>query len=959
MRGGSTLWAGVASLACAWGAGADTLTLAPVADTTIYSEGGSLSNGAGEHFFAGKTSIGFSRRGLIRFDLAGLPAGASIQSVTLRLYFSRANGANNPVSLHRSTNSWGEAGSNAPGQEGQGVLAQPGDATWWHRFYDQTHWNPHGGEYVAAPSATVILSDELGFVEWTGAGLASDVNAWLAAPAFNFGWFVIGDESAIGTAKRFSSRQAGDESLRPALIIEYTPAMPGEGACCLPGGGCVVTTSGDCALQGGAFQGPGSACTPDPCGQATGACCLPSGACVVTTSGQCALQGGTYAGDSTMCGMVSCPIPLTPFVDELPRPSTAVPVSGQPGGPAHYVIAMTEFAQQLHRDLPPTRVWGYAGSFPGPTIEASRGNVVTVEWINDLRDDQNVLRTRHVLPVDLCMHGPDENGEVPFTVPHLHGGHVPADSDGHPDFAFPPGQMSGVYTYPNTQPASTMWYHDHAMGITRLNVYMGLAGLYVLRDGVEQGLNLPRGEFEIPLVIQDRSFNPDGSLRYLDHWHEHFFGDFILVNGKVWPYLNVKRGKYRYRVLNGSNSRTYTLALSDGAAFSQIGSDLGLLNAPVAMTSLTLTPGERAEVIIDFAGYAPGTEIVLTNSAPSPFPAGGVGPDVPNVMKFIVGAEAGDTDPLPGALALVEPIPEAEAAVHREFVLRKQFDPECAHDMWMINGLMFDDITEFPRLGTTEVWSWINRSGMTHPMHMHLVAFQVLDRQNFTIQGGQVVPTGPRIPPAPNEQGWKDTVAANPFQITRVIARFEDYAGKFAYHCHILEHEDNEMMRQFESCDPARFDAGPGDVQSCPGATIDIAATALGSSLVFVWRRDGEQVVNGPTGTGSVISGASGAVLRIENAGPADSGAYVCQAENVCSQAQSGAAEVVVLSACCDPDINCDGSADQGDVACMIMAIAGDTSCTCGGDPDFNQDGSADQGDIAAIILVVAGSPCP
>ncbi|MBK8269231.1 MAG: multicopper oxidase domain-containing protein [Planctomycetes bacterium] len=397
----------------------------------------------------------------------------------------------------------------------------------------------------------------------------------------------------------------------------------------------------------------------------------------------------------------------------------------------------------------------------------------------------------------MCPHGAHMNAAPPGVVVHLHGGHVAAADDGYPEDAFPPGGEL-TYLYPNDQLPATLWYHDHALGITRLNVIMGLAGFYLIGDDTETALGLPAGANDIGLAIQDRTFNADGSFSYPAMWMEHFFGNTILVNGRVWPYLNVNRGKYRFRMLNGSTSRTYTLSLSNGAAFHQIGSDGGLLAAPLAMTQLTIAPAERADVVIDFESYAPGTQIVLTNSAPAPFPGSPGAGVVPNVMKFIVGASTGHIAPLPPTLRSPVALQESESVLERPFELRKL--PEaCSGTAWFINGMHWDDITEFPVLGTTEVWSFINRSGMMHPMHMHLVMFQILDRQAFVMQGETVVPTGPILPPDPNEAGWKDTVRCNPFEITRVIARFTDFTGLFAYHCHILEHEDHEMMRQFRA----------------------------------------------------------------------------------------------------------------------------------------------------------------
>ena len=612
--------------------------------------------------------------------------------------------------------------------------------------------------------------------------------------------------------------------------VTVLPAV--TGACCLGAGMCSVLSPAECTNQGGTYLGDGTTCAGDPCiTDPTGACCFDNGSCAEATDMDCGMAGGNYQGNNTLCGTVECAVVLEPFVDELPRPGVATPTSGMPGGSAHYDIEMTEQFQQLHRDLPPTRCWGYAGSYPGPTIEARTGEPVTVTWINDLRVfETGVLRTTHALPVDTCLHGPDVTGDAPVAIVHLHGGKVAPASDGYPEFAFPPGEQSPIYTYPNDQPAATIWYHDHALGITRLNVMMGMAGFYIIRDDAEDALDLPDGEYEIPLAIQDRSFNADGSWKYPAMWHEHFFGDTIVVNGKVWPYLNVDRGKYRFRMVNGSGSRTYTLSLSDGATFWQIGTDLGLLEAPVALTEVTIQPGERADVIVDFASYAPGTEIIFTNSAPAPFPGfPGVGV-IPEIMKFIVQNVAGDTDPLPGALVDVPALDPQDAVMERVLELMRMPN-ECVdhHDLlWTIDGLMWHEITEMPVLDTTEIWTWKNDSGIGHPMHLHLVAQQVLDRQAIDPVTGE--PTGPILLPAPNEAGWKDTVQAPPGYFTRVIMRFEGFTGPYPYHCHILEHEDHEMMRQFEVVPPVLL----GDLNDDGFVDeLDRAAlcSALGSSI--------------------------------------------------------------------------------------------------------------------------------
>jgi spore coat protein A len=868
-------------LAAGSSARADSVNLTAARDVTLYSEADDKANGSGDYFFAGQTNGGNRRRGLVRFDVSGIPAGSTINSTTLTLYMSRTIAGNQNVNLHRVLADWGEGASNAGGQEGDPTSAALNDATWRYRFYDPNNpgsapqWAVLGGDFVGTASATTIVGNSTGSYSWSSASMSGDVSAWVNNSSSNYGWILIGNETTQPTAKRFNSRTSSNASRRPLLSVNFTPPAT-TGACCFSDGSCQILSQTNCTTQSGVYQGNGTTCTPNPCPQPTGACCFANGSCQILTQVNCAAQSGsyqgndtvcmpnpcqqptgaccftdgscqeltaaacttangsyqgdgttcmpnpcpqptgacclnngtcqvlteadctalsgTYQGDDTTCTPNLCPIILTPYVDPLPIPPLATPTTGMPGGEATYDIEIVQVQQQLHSELPPTTLWTYEGIFPGPTILATRGLPVTVNWINDLRDGMGVPRTTHYLSVDLCPHGA---ANLPKVVTHLHGGHVPAAVDGYPESTFLPGNAVS-YVYPNNQLPALIWYHDHALGITRLNVYMGMAGGYLITDAFEQSLNLPSGEYDVPLIIQDRRFNPDGSLYYPAVWEEHFFGDKMLVNGKVWPFLNVKQGKYRFRALNGCNSRVLTLSLSNGQSFQQIGADGGLLPAPVTVTQVTIGGGERADLIIDFAAHLPGTEILLTNSAQAPFPQGNPIYDIPNIMKFVVVAQPGDIDPVPPALRPLETLDPMDAVQTRELTLQKTTDP-CSGSVWLINGMHWDHISEYPVLGTTEVWSFINRSGISHPMHMHLVFFQVLDRQDFDIVMGEVVPVGEPIPPAPNEAGWKDTVMAHPNQITRVITRFADYTGKYPYHCHILEHEDHEMMRQFEA----------------------------------------------------------------------------------------------------------------------------------------------------------------
>jgi len=304
------------------------------------------------------------------------------------------------------------------------------------------------------------------------------------------------------------------------------------------------------------------------------------------------------------------PTTIPKFVDPLKIPKIAKPVipcDRKKKRPALYKIAAEEIEHKFHRDFPFTKLWGYNGSCPGPTIIAYKDVPIRVKWLNHLPD-------KHFLPLDKSIHDLDKLPEV-RTVVHLHGANVKDDSDGHPEAWYTrnfkevgPTFTRKVYEYPNSQDSGTLWYHDHAMGITRLNVYAGLAGMYLLRDRLEKKLNLPSGKYEVPLVVQDKSFNEDGSLFYPDNatppvefpkpsTPSFFFGNIVVVNGKVWPHFDVEPRKYRFRILNASNTRGYTFKLSNGGSFIQIGTELGLLDKPIKIDSFDLEPGERIDFI--------------------------------------------------------------------------------------------------------------------------------------------------------------------------------------------------------------------------------------------------------------------------------------------------------------------------------------------------------------------------
>jgi FtsP/CotA-like multicopper oxidase with cupredoxin domain len=561
-------------------------------------------------------------------------------------------------------------------------------------------------------------------------------------------------------------------------------------------------------------------------------------------------------------------------------------------------------------------------NYPAFTIEANWATPVRVKWINQLVGATGNFLP-HLLPVDQTLHwanppagpaatdshGTDQSpyrGPVPI-VTHLHGGHSNEESDGYPEAWYlpqarniPPGYArtgslyqrfraqaqgtlgqawtpgSAVFQYENDQRAATMWYHDHTLGMTRANVYAGPAGFYLLRGGPDdavQGtlpgpapaLGDPPGlsYYEIPIAIQDRSFNSDGALFYPDSraffeglnqppdepyldipfspdaactgasdvapiWNPEFFGNTIVVNGKTWPFLEVEQRRYRFRFLNGCNSRFLILRLSNGLPLWQIGNEGGFLPDPVELEELLMGPAERADVIVDFTGVDAGTEIILQNLAPDE-PFGGGVQDVDfapadedttgQVMQLrVVAATGADASTPPSKLRLPAITPLPAATNTRQVSLNEQdsatvfvrtdergnvvlacdsqvpFGPAEA-DLGTLNpdgsanALGWDEpITENPAVGATEVWELYNFTADAHPIHIHEVTFEVVDREGIT--------TGAVRAPEPWEAGRKDTVIAYPDEITRVKALF-DRAGLFVWHCHIVEHEDNEMMRPY------------------------------------------------------------------------------------------------------------------------------------------------------------------
>jgi spore coat protein A len=515
----------------------------------------------------------------------------------------------------------------------------------------------------------------------------------------------------------------------------------------------------------------------------------------VTSNGR-AFDGGMCASS------VAAPRPplhvdaLEKFVDPLPVPRVIMPAARSPEPTERgdlYRVSMRETEVRVHRDVPPTRMWGYAGEVPGPTFETRRGRPLSIEWVNE-------LPLLHFLPVDRSLHGVHGAPEV-RTVVHVHGARVAPESDGHPEDWYPPG-ASRLAHYPSQQDAATLWYHDHAMGIERLNSYAGLFGLFIVRDAVEDALRLPAPPYEIPLFLFDRSLSADGQLDYPVSgdverpWVPEVFGDAWLVNGKLFPYLDVEPRRYRFRIINASNARFYILSLSGRRPMVQLGADQGLLQAPVAQTRLTLAPAERADVLVDFAAAGGETIVLLNGAAP--------------LLQFRVAQGAPVRAPaLPPRLRPVERIDERSARMTRTLTLDEYEEPKTQRMVMLLNATYWrQPVTETPELDSCEIWSFVNLTEDTHPIHLHLVRFQILDRQAFRPDEfrlrRELVWLGPRVRPQASESGWKDTVPAHPGMVTRIIMRFEGYVGRYVWHCHVLEHAANEMMRPYEIVAPAR-----------------------------------------------------------------------------------------------------------------------------------------------------------
>jgi spore coat protein A, manganese oxidase len=554
-----------------------------------------------------------------------------------------------------------------------------------------------------------------------------------------------------------------------------------------------------------------------------------------TTLSVAAARAGTARAAATASGAAGHgpPVRLRPFLEPLPVPGAGIVVA-TPAAPDAYRFALRQIRRRLHPQLPKTPLWAYddgsglsgqAGSF-GMAIAAQTGTPVQVSYTHRLPASYPSW-----IPVDTRL---TPLGRQVRMMAHLHGGFVAAADDGNPTVTpdgFGPGETQTV-VYPNQAPqqsARLMWFHDHAMGATRLNVFAGLAGAYLLRDQHDTGtepnpLGVPGGAYEIPLVIQDRQFHPDGTFRYPVStipgvtWIGEYFGDHMLVNGKVWPYLNVEPRLYRFRILNGCNARILDLRLG-GVPMWQIGAEDGMWDKPVRVRNLVLAPAERADVIADFRG-ARGRNLVVHNATPQS-PVSTPAPPLGPVVQLRVGTQVRQKGPtsvpasLLGGRAASLPSP-----VRTRYITLNEVAPETAGWFLNLNAAHFEDkpTTETPTAGTVEDWVYINMTGDTHPMHTHLVTHQVIGRTPFNVEAyeadhggpngvaGGIDPrpyaTGKMVPPDPAERGFKDTTKVNPGYFTTIRARFDLPNGvtapqTYVHHCHIVEHEDNDMMRPF------------------------------------------------------------------------------------------------------------------------------------------------------------------
>lgn len=535
---------------------------------------------------------------------------------------------------------------------------------------------------------------------------------------------------------------------------------------------------------------------------------------------------------------------LEMFVDDVPNMPKlkGYDVANGVFVPKHLKIGMFQKTWKFHRDIPPTPVFAYGTSketatVPGPMIEAIHGIVTHVKW-------KNHLPQKHILPYDQTIPTamPAKKKGIP-TVVHLHGGIGPPDSDGNAEAWFTKGFKARgptwskkTYRYDNNQQPGNLWYHDHAMGLTRVNLLAGLVGAYIIRHATtEDPLGLPSGnEFDQTLVVFDRSFHADGSLfmnstgnnpSIHPQWQPEYFGDVIIVNGKAWPRMIVRRRKYRFRVINASNARFFKFFFTNGLDLIPIGSDSVYLERPVTVKEILLAPSEIVDFVVDFS-KSHSNWAILANGAPYPYPSGDpVNEANSKVMKFIIKRER-EIDPWQVPNKLIKyPRPNLGSASGTRYISLFEYTSNIDEPTHLyINGKTYEaPVTETPKVGTTEIWNVINLTDDNHPLHVHLGLFVVLEQielvgvdefKSCMMKVNNVVKChistharGKRVEVSEHEKGWKNVYKMQPGFVTKFLVRFAYIHSNasytfdatlepgYVYHCHILDHEDNVMMR--------------------------------------------------------------------------------------------------------------------------------------------------------------------
>lgn len=449
-------------------------------------------------------------------------------------------------------------------------------------------------------------------------------------------------------------------------------------------------------------------------------------------------------GDSADAAVLADLAPAEPFTQPMPVPPVLQPVQSTSTADV-YRLSMAETQVEIVKGVKST-VRAFGGSFPGPTIKARSGR-------------RSIVRQTNGLTVN--------------TAVHLHGGHVPSAHDGLPMAVIAPGSTR-EYQYPNRQVAASLWYHDHAHHLEAENVYKGLHGAYLVSDAHERSLPLPKGQYDVPLLIRDARVEADGTLRYT----RPSDCPNMLVNGKERPYFAVAGRRYRFRLYNISVNRHLTLRFADGAEFTQIATDGGLLAAPVTRNEITLSGAERAEIVVDFSRYRPGTSVTLQNTA-------ALSTETADVLRFDITRSAEDPSSVPARLATLPPVPTA--TVQREFTL-------VSYPDWTINGQKYDParVDVETTVGSSEIWTIRNGDEpvpppnfhIHHSFHTHLVQFRVLDRNG--------------VPVEPGEAGLKDTVTIAPGDTVRIAMTWGDYPGEYVYHCHQLAHSSTGQMGRID-----------------------------------------------------------------------------------------------------------------------------------------------------------------